>query len=223
MKCLVSASDGERYSVCPNDEFYVCGFRAFAKNIWRFLANGMGASGVNHRHDDKVNTAETPLIFLSTVHTLYCFCYSLISHTYLWEISLHPPPVSLSLPLSLSHTHRVVERGRVKCGQYWPLEAGRTEEYGYFLVRNIQIEIFQDFKLSHLELYNSQVRTYFLFCIRPPPGDGGIMCSACLSVCLCIFSQLCVAVNSCVIINYVDNSLICRFSPLIQRYTTVTA
>lgn len=104
MKCLVSASDGERYSVCPNDEFYVCGFRAFAKNIWRFLANGMGASGVNHRHDDKVNTAETPLIFLSTVHTLYCFCYSLISHTYLWEISLHPPP-RLSLPPPLSHTH----------------------------------------------------------------------------------------------------------------------
>ncbi|XP_060720496.1 tyrosine-protein phosphatase non-receptor type 9 isoform X1 [Tachysurus vachellii] len=53
-------------------------------------------------------------------------------------------------------TTRVVERGRVKCGQYWPLEAGRTEEYGYFLVRNVHIEMFQDFKLSHLELYNSQ-------------------------------------------------------------------
>uniref|UniRef100_A0AAR2JN56 Tyrosine-protein phosphatase non-receptor type 9 n=1 Tax=Pygocentrus nattereri TaxID=42514 RepID=A0AAR2JN56_PYGNA len=53
-------------------------------------------------------------------------------------------------------TTRVVERGRVKCGQYWPLEAGRTEEYGFFLVRNVHIEMFQDFKLSHLELYNSQ-------------------------------------------------------------------
>ncbi|TSO98543.1 Tyrosine-protein phosphatase non-receptor type 9 [Bagarius yarrelli] len=53
-------------------------------------------------------------------------------------------------------TTRVVERGRVKCGQYWPLEAGCTEDYGYFLVKNVHIEMFQDFKLSHLELYNSE-------------------------------------------------------------------
>ena len=52
---------------------------------------------------------------------------------------------------------RVVERGRVKCGQYWPLEVGLTEDYGYFLVRTVHIETFQDFKLTHLELYNNQV------------------------------------------------------------------
>lgn len=52
---------------------------------------------------------------------------------------------------------RVVERGRVKCGQYWPLEEGRTEQHGYFLVRNTHIQVFQDFKLSCLELYNTQV------------------------------------------------------------------
>ncbi|KAG7461665.1 hypothetical protein MATL_G00193490 [Megalops atlanticus] len=57
---------------------------------------------------------------------------------------------------ALSCGCRVVERGRVKCGQYWPLEAGRTEDHGHFLVRNVQIEMFQDFKLSHLELYNSE-------------------------------------------------------------------
>uniref|UniRef100_A0A4W4EVD9 Tyrosine-protein phosphatase non-receptor type 9 n=1 Tax=Electrophorus electricus TaxID=8005 RepID=A0A4W4EVD9_ELEEL len=53
-------------------------------------------------------------------------------------------------------TTRVMERGRVKCGQYWPLEVSRTEEYGYFLVRNVHTETFQDFKITHLELYNSQ-------------------------------------------------------------------
>ncbi|KAM6972610.1 tyrosine-protein phosphatase non-receptor type 9 [Aplochiton taeniatus] len=53
-------------------------------------------------------------------------------------------------------TTRVVERGRVKCGQYWPLEEGRAEQHGYFLIRNTHIQVFQDFKLSHLELYNTQ-------------------------------------------------------------------
>ncbi|XP_040001222.1 tyrosine-protein phosphatase non-receptor type 9 isoform X2 [Xiphias gladius] len=53
-------------------------------------------------------------------------------------------------------TTRVVERGRVKCGQYWPLEEGRTEQHGNFLVRSTHIQVFQDFKLSHLELYNTQ-------------------------------------------------------------------
>uniref|UniRef100_H3DKC7 Tyrosine-protein phosphatase non-receptor type 9 n=1 Tax=Tetraodon nigroviridis TaxID=99883 RepID=H3DKC7_TETNG len=53
-------------------------------------------------------------------------------------------------------TTRVVERGRVKCGQYWPLEEGRTEQHGYFRIRNAHIQVFQDFKLSHLELYNTQ-------------------------------------------------------------------
>lgn len=52
---------------------------------------------------------------------------------------------------------RVVERGRVKCGQYWPLEEGRTEQHGYFRIRNAHIQVFQDFKLSLLELYNTQV------------------------------------------------------------------
>ncbi|XP_061833013.1 tyrosine-protein phosphatase non-receptor type 9 [Nerophis lumbriciformis] len=53
-------------------------------------------------------------------------------------------------------TTRVVERGRDKCGQYWPMEEGRTEQHGCFLVRNTRIQVFQDFKLSHLELYNTQ-------------------------------------------------------------------
>lgn len=30
------------------------GFRAFAKNIWGLLANGVGANGFNHCYDYKV-------------------------------------------------------------------------------------------------------------------------------------------------------------------------
>lgn len=53
-------------------------------------------------------------------------------------------------------TTRVIERGRIKCGQYWPLEAGRSEDSGHFVIRNIHIDLFQDFKLTHLDLYNKQ-------------------------------------------------------------------
>uniref|UniRef100_A0A671U1E5 Tyrosine-protein phosphatase non-receptor type 9 n=1 Tax=Sparus aurata TaxID=8175 RepID=A0A671U1E5_SPAAU len=69
-------------------------------------------------------------------------------------------------------TTRVVERGRVKCGQYWPLEEGRTEQHGYFLVRNTHIQVFQDFKLSHLELYNTQTREvcHYLYVSWPDFG-----------------------------------------------------
>ncbi|XP_043915076.1 tyrosine-protein phosphatase non-receptor type 9-like [Protopterus annectens] len=54
-------------------------------------------------------------------------------------------------------TTRVIERGRLKCGQYWPLEVGKTEDFEHFIVRNIHIDLFQDFKLTHLELYNKEV------------------------------------------------------------------
>nr|DBA28710.1 TPA: hypothetical protein GDO54_009017 [Pyxicephalus adspersus] len=53
-------------------------------------------------------------------------------------------------------TTRVIERGRIKCGQYWPLEPGRSEDSGHFVIRNIHIDLFQDFKLTHMDLYNKQ-------------------------------------------------------------------
>ncbi|XP_075463068.1 tyrosine-protein phosphatase non-receptor type 9-like isoform X5 [Ascaphus truei] len=53
-------------------------------------------------------------------------------------------------------TTRVIERGRIKCGQYWPLEVGRNEDSGHFSIRNIHIDLFQDFKLTHLDVYNKQ-------------------------------------------------------------------
>lgn len=55
-------------------------------------------------------------------------------------------------------TTRVIERGRLKCGQYWPLEVGKTDDFEHFIVKNVHIELFQDFKLTHLELYNKKTR-----------------------------------------------------------------
>ncbi|XP_019899259.3 tyrosine-protein phosphatase non-receptor type 9 [Esox lucius] len=72
-------------------------------------------------------------------------------------------------------TTRVVERGRVKCGQYWPLEEGRTEQQGLFLIKNTHIQLYQDFRLSHLELYNSQTgekREVFHFLYLSWPDFG---------------------------------------------------
>uniref|UniRef100_A0AAZ3R9P4 protein-tyrosine-phosphatase n=1 Tax=Oncorhynchus tshawytscha TaxID=74940 RepID=A0AAZ3R9P4_ONCTS len=52
-------------------------------------------------------------------------------------------------------TTRVVERGRVKCGQYWPKEEGTTEQHGHFLVRNTSIQLYQDFRLINMGcIYN---------------------------------------------------------------------
>ncbi|XP_039614161.1 tyrosine-protein phosphatase non-receptor type 9 [Polypterus senegalus] len=72
-------------------------------------------------------------------------------------------------------TTRVVERGRIKCGQYWPLEAGKAEEYGQYLIRNMRIEMFQDFKLSHLKVYNKEAKesrdvSHFLYMSWPDFG-----------------------------------------------------
>ncbi|XP_048827796.1 tyrosine-protein phosphatase non-receptor type 9-like isoform X1 [Brienomyrus brachyistius] len=52
-------------------------------------------------------------------------------------------------------TTRVVERGRVKCGQYWPQEAGDSDTYGRLVVKNVHVRMFQDFRLSQLQVYDS--------------------------------------------------------------------
>lgn len=96
----MSVIDDEHYSicVCPNDEFHVCGFRAFAKNIWGFLANGMGACGVNHSHDNKVNMAETPLSYLS--HLVLFILFTCFSEKSPYLIYKYSGPFELSLSQS---------------------------------------------------------------------------------------------------------------------------
>uniref|UniRef100_S4RBZ9 protein-tyrosine-phosphatase n=1 Tax=Petromyzon marinus TaxID=7757 RepID=S4RBZ9_PETMA len=53
-------------------------------------------------------------------------------------------------------TTRVVERGRVKCGQYWPLDATSSCTFGPFTVTSLHLEKFQDYNLTTLEVHNMQ-------------------------------------------------------------------
>lgn len=64
---------------------------------------------------------------------------------------------------------RVVERGRVKCGQYWPQEVGDSDTYGRFLVKNVRVRMFQDFRLSQLQVYDSVVSRSVS--LEPAPYD----------------------------------------------------
>lgn len=54
-------------------------------------------------------------------------------------------------------TTKTVERGRVKCGQYWPAEVNTYEEYGDFTVFNDGVECFADYIISNLILKNNKV------------------------------------------------------------------
>ncbi|XP_037934545.1 tyrosine-protein phosphatase non-receptor type 9 isoform X2 [Teleopsis dalmanni] len=51
-------------------------------------------------------------------------------------------------------TTRVMERGRVKCGQYWEPTENSSLEFGNFHVRTISIESNEEYTLSSLELKN---------------------------------------------------------------------
>lgn len=55
-------------------------------------------------------------------------------------------------------TTRVMERGRVKCGQYWEPTENSSLEFGNFHVRTISIEINEDYTVASLELKNLKVR-----------------------------------------------------------------
>ncbi|XP_002740569.2 tyrosine-protein phosphatase non-receptor type 9-like [Saccoglossus kowalevskii] len=77
-------------------------------------------------------------------------------------------------------TTRTVERGRLKCGQYWPNEENSTEVYGDVSVINKMIEKKNDYTISTLQMRNSktdEVRdvTHFQFTSWP---DFGVPSSA---------------------------------------------
>lgn len=56
-------------------------------------------------------------------------------------------------------TTRVMERGRVKCGQYWEGEQGGVAEYDNFRVRSTHVESNEDYTVVSVELTNIKVST----------------------------------------------------------------
>lgn len=55
-------------------------------------------------------------------------------------------------------TTRVLERGRVKCGQYWEVEPDHECEYGQFRIRTLSVDTNEDYTVTSLELTNLKVK-----------------------------------------------------------------
>lgn len=58
-------------------------------------------------------------------------------------------------------TTRVLERGRIKCGQYWETQEGNNCVYGNYNVRTLNVELNEDYTVSSLELTNLKVLFFF--------------------------------------------------------------
>ena len=63
-------------------------------------------------------------------------------------------------------TTRVLERGRIKCGQYWEVQEGNECVYGNYSVRTISVESNEDYTITSLQLTNLKVSYYFIFVLR---------------------------------------------------------
>lgn len=57
-------------------------------------------------------------------------------------------------------TTRVMERGRVKCGQYWEPSEGSFAEHGNYIVKTIASETNEDYTVVSLELKNLKVMKF---------------------------------------------------------------
>lgn len=57
-----------------------------------------------------------------------------------------------------------MERNRLKCEQYWPLEVDTQETYDHFVVHNTCVNHTSDYRVSTLILQNSKasIMTHFL-------------------------------------------------------------
>ncbi|XP_071449515.1 tyrosine-protein phosphatase non-receptor type 9-like [Hetaerina americana] len=54
-------------------------------------------------------------------------------------------------------TTRVIERGRIKCGQYWSPEEGSSVTHGLFEIITVSVEQHPDYTISSLQLTNTKL------------------------------------------------------------------
>jgi len=68
---------------------------------------------------------------------------------------------------SFCHYIRCVERNRIKCGTYWPQMPEESNEYGSYLVENIDQNVGKDFTINEFAITNTEVGRwiccFFLF------------------------------------------------------------
>lgn len=58
-------------------------------------------------------------------------------------------------------TTRAMERGRVKCGQYWETDVGGVAEYENFRIKTTHLDSKEDYTVTSLELTNIKVNIIF--------------------------------------------------------------
>jgi protein tyrosine phosphatase len=54
-------------------------------------------------------------------------------------------------------TTKTMERGRVKCHQYWESSVGETSVYGSFSVKTTAVDANEAYTVASLEIKNSKV------------------------------------------------------------------
>ncbi|XP_053405461.1 tyrosine-protein phosphatase non-receptor type 9-like [Mercenaria mercenaria] len=63
--------------------------------------------------------------------------------------------VWMSQSVTIVMTTKTMEKGRVKCGQYWPLEEDGEEQSDEFIVTNMGMEHNRDYTITSLSLHNT--------------------------------------------------------------------
>lgn len=63
-------------------------------------------------------------------------------------------------------TTRVMERGRVKCGQYWEADVGGVAEYDNFRIKTTHVDSKEDYTVVSLELTNLKVTFILILNVR---------------------------------------------------------
>ena len=57
---------------------------------------------------------------------------------------------------------RTMERGRVKCGQYWPQGEEGEEQFDEFIIINTGMEQNREYTITSLHVHNTQVSQFYL-------------------------------------------------------------